>query len=359
MTDNLIEAPSKLFLLKKEKLWGFLGAIFGLGTIGLILKAMLPYIIKLFQSLLQAFAYGTAMAIMGVAFFIVCIFCFIILKNSGKIFTIFSKKISKAIIRMGPIELMKGFAEEFLDEKLEESAKGLSDLNGATREQDESIKELQEKADENQEIATTLSNSVGEKLDNLEDGEYQQYELASRGYEQCAESIKRLGASRDVLTDLYETLKSLHDTLQFNADYIRQAVKIKEIEYRAMQAGDRSARAAARILIAGKELRDYNTAAEVVREDISRMAGNIDTTLNLTKRFVALDSIQRSVATEKMKQRIQNLRANAAQMATNAQERLEHARSSQDISQIAERAVTERKPIIPQNRFQLRRRKEQ
>ncbi|MFA6042629.1 MAG: hypothetical protein WCV85_06240 [Patescibacteria group bacterium] len=354
----MTEAPNKLFLLKKEKMWGVIGTIVGIGVAGLVLKLILPTLIAILQGLLTSLAYGIAVAVMGGILIILAIFLLILIKNSGNLFTIYSKKISKAIIRMGPLELMEGFAQEYLDGKLEESAEGIKGLKAAIREQDTIIEQLKEEVASNQEHADFLMSQCGNDLTKLNDEELGAYNLASKFVDDSEESIKRLQSSRDVLFELLEALKSLHQTLDYNAKYIRQTVRIKSIEYRGMQSGERSARAAQRVLLGGKELRDFNMAADIVREDISRMAGEIDTALDLTKRFTTAKDLSMAIAGEKMRKRILALRSNAEQMATKAKGNFDAAATG-DPTKITEHAAEQRKPVIQPSRFGLRNRNQQ
>lgn len=358
MADIMTDAPNKLFLLKKEKLWGIVGTIFGIGVVGLILKLLLPTIIEIFRNLLTAMAYGSAMLVMGGVLLVLMIFFIILVMNSKKIFTIFSKKISKQIIRMGPLELMEGFAQEYLDGKLAECQNGIKGLSGSIREQDKIMDELKAEVKTNQEEAEYLLGQYNNDPNQMPQEDRNAYNLASKFVLDSEESIARLTGSQEVLIELQTALKSLYETLDYNAKYIRQTVRIKSIEFKGMKSGEQSARAAQSVLLGGKELRDFNMAADVVREEISRMMGEIETALDLTKKFTTAKDLSVAIAGDKMKNRILALRQNAEKMATRAKGNLD-ASSTGDPSAIIARAAEQRQSIVKSTTFGLRNRKQQ
>ncbi len=354
MSDILTDAPNKLFLLKKEKLWGIVGMIAGVGIVGLILKMILPTLITVLQQLLTALSYSAAIIVVGGIVVVLAILFIILIQNSGRIFTILSKKISKGIIRMGPIELMEGFAQEYLDGKLAESEEGIRGLNASIKEQDMSISELEEGVRKAQDTANYLFGKCNGDITKLEDEDFNQWKLASDEVEISESSIERLKDSRALLEELLDALEKLHQTLEYNTKYIRQTVRIKSIEFRGMESGAKSARAAKGILVGSTKLRNFNLAAEVVREEISRMASEIDTALMLTKKFTGQREISSEIASEKMRNRIQNLRFNAGQLAEGAKARLDVANTG-DISKIAEHANANRPTAAPMFRLRSRR----
>ena len=353
MPDVMTDTPNKLFLLKKEKWAGIIGTIIGIGAVGMILKLVLPSVIEILKLTLQGFAYGTASMIMGGIALVVGIFLWILIQNTGRIFTIFSKKISKYIIRLGAIEIMEGFAHEYLDGKLEESLDGINGLKKAILTQDDLMSQLREQLQSDQDTCAYLQNQVNDDLTKLSPEELDQYKLSAQGVLDNEKSLATIQASRDTLDQLREALEDLHRTLDYSAKFIRQTVKIKTIEYTAVQAGAKSARAAQRVLVGGKEVRDYNLAAEVVREDISRMMGEIDTALVFTRQFTAGRQVDSAIASDKMRTRIKLLRENAAKFAQGAEARLTAAQTG-DITKVTEQATATRTPVVKPSRFTLR-----
>lgn len=354
MADILADVPNKLFLLKKEKMWGIIGMVFGVGVIGVILKLILPALIVMLQQLLTALSYSAAILVVGGIVVVLAILFIILVQNSGKIFTILSKKIGKAVARLGPIELMEGFAHEYLDGKLAESEEGITGLDASIKEQDLSIGELQSGVNKATEMAEYLLGKVGGDPAKLSDKDFQQWKLAADEVEASEASIKRLEASRAFLEELRDALDKLHSTLEYNANYIRQTVRIQSIEFRGLQSGAKSAQAAKRTLVGGKALRDFNFAAEVAREEMSRMASEIDTALMLTKKFTGQRDISSEISSEKMRVRIQNLRLNANQLAESAKAKLDVANTG-DMSKITEHAQANR--TTPTSSFRLRMRR--
>jgi hypothetical protein len=339
MSDILTDAPNKLFLLKKEKMWGIVGMIFGGCILALILKMILPSLITILQQLFTAVSYGTGIILMIGLGLLAAILVIALVQNSGKIFTIVSKRFGKAIARLGPIELMEGFAHEYLDGKLAESEEGITGLDASVKEQDLAIGELQDGLQKANETATFLLGKTP-NMDpaQLSDKDFQNWQLAVSEAEASEASIKRLEASRALLMELRDALDELHSTLEYNANYIRQTVRIQSIEFRGLKSGAKSAIAAKRTLVGGKALRDFNFAAEVAREEMSRMASEIDTALMLTKKFTGQRAISMEISSEKMRARIQNLRFNAQQLAASAKAKLDNASSADNMQQITDHA---------------------
>lgn len=328
--DSLPQIPSpggrkNTFLLGKEKFWG------GLVTAGLVILAgmifysIAPFILTLLG---MAIAVIGKLIVLGALAVVVAVILAIALNPRtweliNYQYAILARKITKAMVRMDPVEVLRAYSHEFLERKLAIFVEKLTIVKQQVVKLLRLINDNKQRRDEAFDEAASLkqqSYDEGTKSWASEDDQ-NAFRLRSQEVMQRDASNERLTAQCDRLQLLEKVLTKFQRAFKYKIDEIQLWVEIYGSEYEALKGAAEAGQEAMSVVVPDEKKKIFDLTVETMRDDMAMFQGQFETALDLAGQMTSSMDIKGGAAEMKVMAALQQLDTNADALISAAEQK--------------------------------------
>ena len=279
----MIKQAKKSFWRRPEGVTGILFLMGGLVGAGFLLSSIWPYLIIATTNILYL---SSLLIILGVI-----IYLLLDPKMRGLVgymYKSFMRWITGLFITIDPIAILKNYVEDLMD-NLSKMNRQINKLRGEMHKLKEII------FNNNKAIKTNLE-LAGKAKENQRNA---QVILKSRKAGRLKDSNLKLQDLYDKMKIMYRVLDKMYENSEVLVEDIKDQVKVKEQERKAIMASHSAMKSAMNIISGDKDKKElFDSALEAMADDVSSKVGEMERFMEISENFMASIDLQNGVFEE-------------------------------------------------------------
>jgi len=316
----------KDFVSKREKVLGVIGTALIVGGLGyFLLPVVLPHINNILQLVDTSFSFLGSILIKGVTL-IVALFILMqprVWTLGWHLFNMITRATSKVMLRIGGIERLEAYAQEYLGAKMQLVVNALNTITTERKVSEKRIAEYEDRIADAREKADAIRSKYFDKAAQQwknpdAQSEFQKLAMQVQMWEQ---SLKKFRAQLKRIQLQEELCKKFQRGYGFYIDMIRSAVENLRAEWEASRGMAQASQAISSTVGEGDDFtRFFNEGVEFFQRDIARFEATVENFMTIMPEFTRGVDMAEETSEAKLLAQLETLDVTAGELLGNAEQ---------------------------------------